>query len=407
MKIRVLLISKSEQYLSKIKTMINDEEITLIGESTGGTAALDKVDSTSPDIIVMSFGVGDTDILNLTERIILHKPKTHVILLTEYLDVDLLQSAMKVGAHNVIVYPTSAKEFSDYIKSVYHTESIRVNAFNERQSLSWMSRIITLFGPKGSMGKTTIAVNLAVELAQKGNKVALVDLDLQFGDVSLFMDFDSADTILELMEESFSANIDAVRSFMTIHPSGVHVLSAPRSPEYAEMISGEKVQVLLNLVRTYYDFVIIDSSSSFNEVNLTALEASSLIYFVLSEDDLSVLKNAKLCLSLLTSLQQGDKIKLILNRVDDPHSIGIKDVEEILGIPPYAKLPNDPKTARGAINRGIPFVIDTRNCKLSQAIASMADSLMSGDQSIEIIDIKKKKNSFLIKKSQKKVAGLQ
>lgn len=379
MNIKVLLVGKSEKNLSMIKSMIDDPEITVIGESIGGSAALERIENSSPDIIIMTLGTGDNDILNLTERIILHKPRSHVILLTEYIDVDILQSAMKVGAHNIIEFPESAKEFAKYIKSVYNNESIRINSLSERQNLAWMSRTIIVFGTKGGMGKTTIAVNLAVKLAQSGKKVALLDLDLQFGDISIFLDIDPADTILELMEEPINSNIDTVRSYLTVHSSGVHVLCAPKSPEYAEMISAEKVQSLLNLLRTYYDFVIIDTSAIFNDITLTALESSSGIVFVTSMEDISILKNSKLSISLLKSLQQSDKVRLIVNKVDDIGSLTFKDVEDILGYPVSAKIVSDPKVARTAINRGVPFVISSPGSKLAQSVATIADFIVKGD----------------------------
>src|SRR5690554_2703510 len=119
MKIKVLLISKMDRNIEALRSKIEDEDITIIGDSSGGAQALDKIENTSPDIIVMTLGAGDTDVLNLAERIILHRPKTFVILVAEELDVDLMQSAIKVGCHNVIEYPASSKEFADYIKSVY------------------------------------------------------------------------------------------------------------------------------------------------------------------------------------------------------------------------------------------------------------------------------------------------
>ncbi|MEL7655567.1 MAG: AAA family ATPase [Bacillota bacterium] len=399
MKISVLLISKLEKNRNAMKSMIEDEEIQVVGESAGGSAALEKIESVSPDIIIMSLGVGDTDILSLTERVILNKPRTHVILLTEYLDIDILQSAMRVGAHNVIEFPTSVKEFSQYIKSVYHNESLRLESLNKKQNLTWMSQIISVFGPKGGLGKTTIAVNLAARLAEYNKKVALIDLDLQFGDINIFLDIDTNDTILELVQESFSANIDSVRSYMSLHSSGVHTLCAPKSPEYAEMISSEKIQSLLNLLRTYYDYVIIDTPSVFNETTITALEASSTILFITSTDDISILKNSRLSLSLLKSLQQGEKVKLIVNKSDDNSSVSIKNLENVLGYSVWMKLQSDEKAAKAAINRGIPFVINNPNSRISQSIFNLSETLLKGEGRPEerIVQDLKKQNFIKLK----------
>ena len=396
MKINVMLISKMERNLSAIRQMIDDEEIVVIGEAAGGAATLDKIENISPDIIILTLGAGDTDVLSLAERIILHRPRTHVILLTEYMDIDILQSALKIGAHNVTEFPKSAKEFSEYIKSVYHHETTKLNALKDKQNLSWMSQVITVFGAKGGLGKTTIACNLAVKLAENGKKVALIDLDLQFGDIHIFLDMNPKDTIAELVQESFAANIDSVRSFMIVHSSGVHVLCAPKSPEYAELISAEQVQTLLSLLRSYYDYVVIDTQPSFNEVTMTAVESSSTILFVTGLD-VSILKNSKLSLSLLNSLNQTDKVRLIVNRAVDMSSITVNDVQSILGYPIWATMPSDYKVAVTALNRGIPFVISEPASKLSQSLVVVANILMYGENGKPSVERTSKKNWKLSK----------
>lgn len=377
MKINVLLVSKMERNIGLLRRIIEDEDIVIIGESAGGTLALDKIENTSPDIIIMTLGAGDTDVLNLAERIILHRPRTFVILVAEHLDVDMMQSAVKVGCHNVVELPSSSKDFADYIKSVYNNEQTRLKSLNEKENLLWSSTVISVFGAKGGLGKTTIAANLAVKLAEKRKKVALIDLDLQFGDIHIFMDIEPKDTITELVQEVITPNIDSIRSYMSVHSSGVHVLCAPRSPEYAELISPEKILSLLSLLRSYYDYVIIDTAPSFSEVNMTAIESSSLIFFVTGLD-ISILKNSKLSISLLESLQQNDKVRVIVNRSVDMNTISIKDVEKIIGYPIWAKIPSDYKVAVNALNRGIPFVSGAPKSKLSQSISELADILISG-----------------------------
>jgi pilus assembly protein CpaE len=380
MKVRIMLISKMDRTINQIKDLIQDEELLVIGDSSTGSIALDKIENASPDIVIMPLGVGDTDVLSLAERIILDRPRIHIILVTEHMDVDILQSAIKIGAHNVIEFPKNAKDFAEYIKSVFHTENARINSLSEgKKTLSWMSRVVTIFGPKGGLGKTTIAVNLAAKLAQQNKKVVLVDLDLQFGDVHIFLDIEPTDTIAELVQEFFSSNIDSVRSFMTVHSSGIHVLCSPKSPEYAETISAEKIQSLLNLLRTYYDYVIIDTPPFFTDVIITALESSSTILFVTGLD-ISILKNSKVSLALLESLQLSDKTRLVVNRAVDMSSITVDDVQKILGFPIWAKVPSDYKVAVTALNRGIPFVTSTPTSKLSMAIEDITNMLLDGDR---------------------------
>lgn len=401
MKINVLLISKLDSTLNAMRRMIHDDGIAIIGDSAGGAQALDKIENTSPDIVIMTIGAGDLDVLNIAERVILHRPRTFVILLADHMDADLLQKAISIGAHNVTEFPDSPKNFAEYIKSVYNTETTRINSLTDKQNISWMSRVITVFGSKGGLGKTTIATNLAVKLAESRKKVALIDLDLQFGDIHIFMDIEPKETISELVQEVYIPNIDSVRSYMVVHPSGVHVLCAPKSPEYAEVVSPEKIQSLLSLLRSYYDFVIVDTPPTFNEVTITAIESASTILFVTGLD-ISILKNSKLSLSLLESLQQKDKVKVLINRAVEINSITLDDVQRIIGCPIWAKLPSDYNVAVTALNRGVPFVIGAPNTKLSQSLSDVARLLLTGDDSYNIqAEAKKRKRLWFIHRHPK------
>ncbi len=404
MNIRVLLISNSENNLGAIKSLIDDQAISVIGESAGGTVAFDMINNLSPDIVIMTLGDGDSDVLSMAERIILSRPRTYVILLAEQIDVDLLQSAIKVGARNVTQFPKTAKEFGEYIKTVYANETTRSESFNIKQDLNWMSRVITVFGAKGGLGKTTLAINLAVDLAEKHKKVAIVDLDLQFGDTHVFLDIEPTDTIFELVQEVSTPTIDLIRSYMTVHSSGVHVLCAPKSPEYAELISPDKVKSILAVLRTYYDYVIIDTPPFFTEMTITAIESATIVLFVTCLE-LSTLKNSKLSLSLLESLHQMDKIKLLVNRADSMCAITLDDVQKLIDCPIWAKIPNDYKVAVSALNRGIPFVIGAPKSELSQSVASVANFLLEGNADIDTLNTKQKKRLGLLNNNNNKGSG--
>lgn len=389
MRIKVMLISKTENILNVLKSMMTDEEITITGDSPGGSAALAIIENTSPDVVVMTLGSEDVDVLNLAERLILNRPKTFVILLADKLDAPTLQKAMAIGAHNVTEFPDNPKVFAEYIKSVYRAESTKIEALQAKKSIAWMSKVITVYGSKGGLGKTTIATNLAVKLAEKNKKVALIDLDLQFGDVHVFMDLEPKETIAELVQDVYTPSIDSIRSYMMVHPSGVHVLCAPKSPEYAELVSPEKLQNLLSLIRSYYDYVIIDTPPAFTEISITAIEASTLVLFVTGLD-ISILKNSKLSMSLLDSLQQKEKVRLIVNRAVEMNSVTINDVQTILGCPIWARIPSDYKVAVSSLNRGEPIVTGSPNSRIGMAISDMANLIESGEPDADTEALKDK-----------------
>ncbi|MDD6043255.1 MAG: AAA family ATPase, partial [Eubacteriaceae bacterium] len=332
----------------------------------------------APDMVVISMSEDDMDAINLAERIIAYRPKCFVVLVADRLDMDVMQSAMKIGAHNVTTLSETPGGFAEYIKGVYNSESLRIRSLSEKQDIAWSSKVITLFSPKAGLGKTTIAVNLASALAEKGKKVAIIDLNLQFGDVPLFMDLDPKDTIAELIQDTYNPNIDTIRSYMMIHSSGIHVLCAPKSPEYAEVITVERVQGLISTIRSYYDFVIIDTVSAFNDITMTAIESSNTVLFITGLD-VSILKNSRISMNLLDSLQQKDKLWVVVNRAMEMTSISLADVEKVLQMPIRAKLPSDYMVSVNALNKGVPFVTDAPANKLSVAVQEIAASLLSGE----------------------------
>jgi pilus assembly protein CpaE len=195
----------------------------------------------------------------------------------------------------------------------------------------------------------------------------------------------------------FVPNIDSVRSYMVVHSSGVHVLCAPKSPEYADVVSAERIQSLLRLLRSYYDYVIIDTPPTFDDVTITAIEASSTVLFVTGLD-ISILKNSKLSISLLNSLQQKDKVRIVVNRAVEINTVTLSDVQAVIGCPIWAKIPSDYKIAVSALNRGVPFVLGEPNCKLSQAIGDIARLLLSGADDYDIQKLSPREQKKLLKK---------
>lgn len=400
--ISVMTVSRQEKNLDTIRQYISkDEELELAAESPGGDGALDRIDNTSPDILLVCSNSTDGDAISLAERIIRRKPRTFVILILEELSLEALQIANEAGCHNVIEFPDNAQTLCDYIHKVYNNESGRLSAVGSSQSVTWSSKVISVYGAKGGLGKTTIAVNLAVKLAAMNRKVALVDLDLHLGDVHIFMDIDPKETISDLMQDMVTPSIDSIRSYMNMHSSGVQILCAPRSPEYADLVAPDRLQTLIGILRSGYDFVILDLPSDFSDTTLSALEASSLILFITGLD-ISILKNSKVTMNILESLGQKSKVRTIINRAVEMNSILISDVQQIVDAPILARIPSDYMTAVVALNRGQPFVQSMPRSKLSMAIGDVALKLGNGEDSFDIRQLTPAERRALIRKYRTK-----
>ena len=400
--ITVMSVSRSEPVLAALSRYVAaDENLELVAQAPGGEAALEKVENVSPDILLINSSSTDADAINLAERVILRKPRTFVIVLVEEMTLEAVQSANAAGCHNVLRFPASARELCDNIHRIYNAESGRIGALDTNQRVTWSSKVITVFGAKGGLGKTTLATNLALRLAALNKKVAIVDLDLQFGDVHIFLDLDPKETISDLVQDMNSPTIDSVRSYMSIHPSGVHVLCAPKSPEYAEIVSGDRIASLLSLLRSYYDYVIIDTATSFSDPTIAALEASSTILFVTGLD-ISILKNSKLAMNILESLGLKKKIRTVINRAVEINSITIADVQSIVDAPILARIPSDYMVAVAALNQGQPFIQSAPKSKLSLAVSDIADKIVAGTDNFDIQQLSAKEKRALMRRYKTK-----
>lgn len=399
--ISIVLVSKQTNVCRELRQYLGtDPELEVLDQAAGSDEALEKVDLISPQILLVNAGGSDSDAVSLAERVIQRKPRTFVILLMQQMTLDGLQAASSAGCHNVTGYPENAKELCDYVHRVYIAENDRITALDTNERAVWSSRVITVFGAKGGLGKTTIAVNLALKLAERKKKVAILDLDLLFGDVHIFMDVEPKETVADLVQESVNS-IDSVRAFMTVHPSGIHILCAPKTPEYAETVSGERIQSLLALLRSHYDYVIVDTGVNFSDPTLAALEASTTILFITGLD-VSVLKNSKVAMSVLESLGQKKKVRVIINRAVEINSITISDVQRIVDAPILSRIPSDYMVAVAALNQGQPFVRSAPKAKLSLAIGDIAEKIVTGSDQFDIQKLPPRERRALMRRYRTK-----
>ena len=400
--ISIILVSKQSGLNRTLRTFLEtDPELELESELSGADEALEKVDLLCPNILLIHAGDSDQDAISLAERVIQRKPRTFVILLMENVTLERMQMANAAGCHNIAPVPQEAKELCNLIHRVHNTENDRITALDSNERATWSSKILTVYGAKGGLGKTTIATNLALMMAKQKKKVCLIDLDLLFGDVHVFLDIEPKETISDLMLEHSSTSIDAVRAFMTVHPSGIHILCAPKTPEYAETVSGDRIQSLLALLRSYYDYIIIDTGVNFSDPTLAALEASTTILF-LTGLDVSILKNSKLAMSILESLGQKKKVRVIINRAVEINSITVSDVQRIIDAPILARIPSDYLVAVAALNQGQPFVQCSPKSKLTLAIRDIAEKILTGNDQFDIQKLSPRERRALMKRYKTK-----
>jgi pilus assembly protein CpaE len=238
-------------------------------------------------------------------------------------------------------------------------------------------QIVAIFSPKGGVGRTTIAVNMAIAAATElGQSVVLVDASFQFGDVGVLLNLNPKNkSIADLVPELEAGEPESLDTFVINHSAGVRVLLAPPSPEMAELITPTVVKRVLEALRREHDLVIVDCTSWFNETTLSILDVSDTVLTVLSLEITSI-KNMRLFLEVAEQLgYEQNKVKLVLNRADSSLGIKVTDVENSIGRKVDHTIVSDGRSVVYALNRGVPFFLSNREAQVSQDILRLATAV--------------------------------
>lgn len=375
-RIRVVIADDVQETRQNIRMLLElDPAIEVVGEAANGNQAADLARKEKPDVILMDINMPEVDGIRATEAVSMECPEVSVIIISVQGEQEYLKRAMLAGAQEYLIKPFTADELTSTIKRVVELARKR----RERQKAqgdarSHQPRIVTVFSTKGGVGKTLICTNLAVATARlTQEQVAVVDLDLQFGDVAVMMNIYPKRTIAELMQEQYDIDAELLENYL-VERHGVKVLAAPNKPELAELVTPEGVGGVLKALLKNHDYVFIDTPPMFSETTLVALDASDQILLVATLD-LPTVKNIKRGADILNSLGLVPKTKLILNRASGAQSIEPQDVENVLGMKIEHYLPSEGKLALQSVNRGHPLVLLDPGCALSRSVYGMVETV--------------------------------
>ncbi|WP_296562032.1 AAA family ATPase [uncultured Acetobacterium sp.] len=374
-KIKVMIIGNNDNRIYEIKSLLGSDKIAFIGFSKQDESVLEKAISIKPHVIIIQFDDEYSDAIDLAEQIYIKIPGCAVIFLCDRFDVGMLEKVMLAGVRKVLQFPIDVETLTENIELAHYMERSRLENADSSASNNMQSRIITVFGAKGGIGKTTITVNLAVALAKMGKKVAIIDGDLQFGDVNVYFDIDPKDTISELSQGNDAGDIDAIKRMMALHFSGVSLVCAPKSPEYAEYVTPKNIETMINTMRPFYDYILIDTAPMFSDITMVAIENSNLVLLV-SVPDISTLRNTKITLNILDSLQQKEKTEFVINRLTKG-LISLKDMQRVLNEPLKNTITFDFKTAITSHNKGVPIVLDAPKSEIGKDLKKLANYVVN------------------------------
>ena len=381
-RLRVLVADDSTPTRESLRRLLSfHQDIEVVGEAADGEEAVNQARLLQPDVILMDINMKPVDGITATEVISTEIPRSVIVMMSVQGEQEYLRQAMAAGARDYLTKPFGADELVNTLHNAYERESRRwLQAAPGPPLPEHQGKVITVFSAKGGVGKTTIATNLAALISHELQRaVIIVDLDLQFGDVPVLLDFEPRRTIIDLVERGEWGSED-VRGCLHQYSQNLRVLAPPVRPEEAELVSGAHIKQLIESLRPLADFIIIDTAQNFQEPVLAALDESDEIA-IISTLDIPTVKNVRLCLDVMQGVLEYpvDKTKLVVNR--DAEDIGIKAdfLEEKLGISICARIPSDGRLAVQAANTGLPFVLSSPKAPISQGIRELAQTIAGGE----------------------------
>jgi pilus assembly protein CpaE len=375
------------------KLLMFERDIEVIGEAGSGPEAIEVCRKLRPDVVLMDINMPEMDGIKAAEILSTEMPAIGIIMMSVQSEQDYLRRAMLAGAREFLVKPCSGDDLVRSIRHVYRLEaSKRAMATavpapgtaalhgqgTGEDGESRNGKIITIVSPKGGVGRTSVAANLAVALklaTQK--KVALFDGSLYFGDLGVMLNMLSTKTIVDLVDHMEDLDADLLNDIMITHSSGVKVLLAPPQPEMAELVTAEHVRRILVEIAAGFDYVIVDTWPSFAEAVLTAMDLADDILLIMTLE-MTAIKDVKLYLEVVDKLNYPpEKVKLVLNRAGSVGGIKVEAVEETLRHKVAVGLSNDGPAMMMAVNQGVPLVISAREHPFSKDVYRLVRMITS------------------------------
>ena len=397
-KFRVLIVDDVAETRENVRKLLQFEsDVEVVGVARTGREAIEIAQEVEPDVILMDINMPDMDGIAATEAIRQKRSFVQVIILSVQGDPNYMRRAMLAGARDFLTKPPMGDELISAIRragTMAHQERAKGGTTSNITSSglpsvpsisSSQGKIVVVYSPKGGTGCTTLAVNLGIALHNDETRAVIVDGNLQFGDVAIFINEQGKNTILDLASIVDELDPEIVGDVMVKHnASGVHVLAAPSRPEQAEAVSGKDFLQILQYLRRLYAYVIVDTPSLLTDVVLSSIDESDIIVLIATQE-IPAIKNTRLFLDLVASLGvDRERIVFAMNRYDKRIGITPEKIGENLKTEVAAIIPLDERIVIPSVNRGVPFILGNKTQPASRGILALAESVRSRIASVEM-----------------------
>lgn len=389
--IKVLLVDDIPETRENLKKLLAFEtDIEVVGAASTGREGLEIAAATKPDVILMDINMPDMDGITATEEIKKSVPSAAVVMMSVQSESDYLRRAMLAGARDFLTKPISGDDLYSTIRRVYDLNKELRDQFaavasagaaeggkKARKIGKAAGHIIAVYSPQGGSGVTTIATNMATAMMSEGTRVLLVDTDLQFGDVGVFLNLSAKHSLVELAQSVGDLDEDLIENVMVTHGSGLKVLLGPPSPEEAEKVNPKDLAEIVSRLASHYDYLIVDLPHRLDDATLNILDIAERIV-VVANPTLPCIKNVRIILDLFVALQYPqEKIIFVMNRVNPDlkggrASIPIEAIENNLKRKTDARIPTDDRVFLSAVNQGVSVIAKETNRSPARDLVELA-----------------------------------
>lgn len=374
--LKILIVDQQADAVANLRRALNSfGTLEVVGDAGFGPVASTWAHTLEPAIVIVAVDEPLTRSLTTIQALTRGGPPWTVVGLVNQFDRDVFRRTVLAGARDVLIRHSSSNDLHDALVQAHNADRMRIVSAGHDPAAPTGS-IISVFGVKGGVGKTTLATNLAVALAQESSaSVALVDLDVPFGDVALMLDMHPEHDILDALADEVIEDLERLQKLVVRSPHGVDVLAAPLAPEGGGAVDSRKVGTLLSKLAALHQFVLVDTPGGLTELTAASLDAAELALLV-TTPEIAALRRTHDCLRYLQGLEYStSKLQLVLNRVESKTRISSSEAADALGHPITWKVAND-YAAMQSSAIGSPVVLAAPKSRLTHDIQGIARQLV-------------------------------